>query len=191
MSHKILFAGAAAAILSTVALPALASTILQGKWYSGAFGTAVPSAVTGGGIPSTSPIGLSAPAGTSWTVTLTSAESLTVVDVQTAGDQFSVNINGSDVGLTSTPVDGSTLCGNSVTCALGDSDYSRGVFFLPAGTDTIKLTYEGVIGDGSVDFFVGAPNGVPEPATWALMLAGFAGLGAALRGRRKAMAAPA
>ena len=46
-----------------------------------------------------------------------------------------------------------------------------------------------MIGDGTVDFFVGAPDGgiVPEPATWALMLAGFAGLGAALRGRRKAL----
>jgi hypothetical protein len=31
--------------------------------------------------------------------------------------------------------------------------------------------------------------GVPEPATWALMLAGFGGLGAAMRARRKTAAA--
>ncbi|WP_293451435.1 PEPxxWA-CTERM sorting domain-containing protein [Phenylobacterium sp.] len=32
----------------------------------------------------------------------------------------------------------------------------------------------------------GAPGGVPEPATWALMLVGFGGLGSALRRRRAA-----
>jgi hypothetical protein len=192
MSHKILLTGAAAAILSAVALPALADNILQNTWYGGFFGTAIPSAVVGGGNPSTSPIGVSAPSGSTWTITLATAESLTVVDTQTSGDQFSVFINSSAVGLTSTPVDYNTLCGDSVSCSLGNTDYSRGVFYLPAGTDTIQMTYEGIIGEGTVDFFVGAPQvGTPEPATWALMLIGFAGLGAALRGRRKALASPA
>jgi hypothetical protein len=36
-----------------------------------------------------------------------------------------------------------------------------------------------VVGDISVT------AAVPEPATWALMLAGFGGLGLALRGRRR------
>jgi hypothetical protein len=34
------------------------------------------------------------------------------------------------------------------------------------------------------NIYVGAP-GVPEPATWAMMMIGFAGLGAAMRSRRK------
>ncbi|TCP33592.1 PEPxxWA-CTERM sorting domain-containing protein [Sphingomonas sp. BK235] len=36
----------------------------------------------------------------------------------------------------------------------------------------------------------GAPGAVPEPATWAMMLIGFAGIGQALRRRRTAVAAP-
>ncbi len=36
--------------------------------------------------------------------------------------------------------------------------------------------------------FTGGGNAIPEPATWALMLMGFGGAGAMLRGRRKALA---
>jgi len=39
------------------------------------------------------------------------------------------------------------------------------------------------------DFKIGAAGGVPEPATWALMLSGFGLAGAALRRRRVAVAA--
>jgi hypothetical protein len=34
-------------------------------------------------------------------------------------------------------------------------------------------------------------NGVPEPATWAMMLVGFGGLGLAMRSRRKTLTAVA
>ncbi len=65
------------------------------------------------------------------------------------------------------------------------------MFFLSAGVNDITINYLGSIGDGDVSFLVGNPLAVPEPATWGLMLAGFAGLGAALRGRRKTLASPA
>ncbi len=42
---------------------------------------------------------------------------------------------------------------------------------------------------GSETFQILGSGGVPEPATWALMLVGFAGLGAAIRSRRQTAAA--
>jgi hypothetical protein len=125
-----------------------------------------------------------------WTITLTSPEPLTVVDLQVSGDQFQIFDNGVSLGNTSTPVDFTSPCGQSISCSLADTDYSRGVFFLGAGTNVITMEYIGVIGGGDVAFAVGTPA-VPEPATWALMLAGIGGLGAALRGRLKALTAPA
>ncbi len=44
---------------------------------------------------------------------------------------------------------------------------------------------------GSQSFAIGWPGGVPEPTTWALMLAGFGGMGAMLRRQRKAAAVTA
>jgi hypothetical protein len=60
-----------------------------------------------------------------------------------------------------------------------------------AGLFSFTLQYtECCGGPANLDFAInGAPVGVPEPATWAIMLTGFAGLGAALRNRRRALAA--
>lgn len=57
--------------------------------------------------------------------------------------------------------------------------------------DTSVESYQ----DPSLDVFVyagnGIPGGVPEPASWAMMLVGFGGLGAAMRYRRTRAAATA
>lgn len=50
-----------------------------------------------------------------------------------------------------------------------------------AGGTGDLTNFSGLTGNNSEAFSIGTP----EPATWALMLAGFAGLGAALRGRRR------
>ena len=54
----------------------------------------------------------------------------------------------------------------------------------------IILTYNTVNG-AELKFFSDPSLSVPEPSTWALMLVGFVGLGATLRGRRKEVSAAA
>jgi len=62
-----------------------------------------------------------------------------------------------------------------------------------AGTYNFQLSYGETAGGPAVLFFGinDAPvgGGVPEPATWAMMLAGFGGLGAMMRRRRAMVAA--
>jgi hypothetical protein len=57
-------------------------------------------------------------------------------------------------------------------------------FTPPTGSDGINDTY------GSFTL-VFTPSGAPEPATWAMMLLGFGGLGAAMRSRRRQAASAA
>jgi hypothetical protein len=64
-----------------------------------------------------------------------------------------------------------------------------GFSFVGTGHDTIQLQAT-VPGNGGVFFDdVSVSGGVPEPATWALMIGGFGLMGAALRRRRAMVAA--
>ncbi len=70
---------------------------------------------------------------------------------------------------------------------------SVGSVFLTAGVHSFEVQFFECCGGASgVDFNLPSgvtfTNGVPEPGVWALMLVGFAGLGAALRRRRPAIA---
>lgn len=66
---------------------------------------------------------------------------------------------------------------------------SGGSFVVPAGaTEFYLATVDGFQWNNNSGAFQ-ADVSVPEPAEWALLLAGFAGLGAALRSRRRAIAA--
>lgn len=72
-----------------------------------------------------------------------------------------------------------TLSGSSLNVAAGDVLAFR-------LTPTAGETFGSLAGiSETVDFTAMVP-GVPEPTTWALMLLGFGGLGAALRARRRA-----
>ncbi len=97
-----------------------------------------------------------------------------------------VNIGGFDVGgVLPGAVSGAALVGDCEGCSAGA--FSE-LVTIQIGSTTYSGTFADVLGDIDVNDFspVGVGTMVPEPATWALMLAGFAGLGAALRMRRKA-----
>ena len=56
-------------------------------------------------------------------------------------------------------------------------------FTLPGGTHTIDLYY--VSGNGTPSILNFSSPGVPEPASWALMIVGFGGVGAMVRRNRR------
>ncbi|HEX4179244.1 MAG TPA: PEPxxWA-CTERM sorting domain-containing protein [Caulobacteraceae bacterium] len=212
MKHVLMTAGATAALAMVAAsTPALAaSAISAGQWYAFMFGTQVPSAISGPafntGTDGPLPGGgtedsINAPTGSSWSITLARSSYVTFTDLETSGDQFQVFVNGVGAtpttntlspagqagltgGLTSTPNASAALIGEDIGGALANSDFSSGTFLLPQGTDIISANYLGVIGNGDGAFFVGG-SAVPEPATWAIMLIGFGGIGASMRTTRQ------
>jgi hypothetical protein len=74
---------------------------------------------------------------------------------------------GGDAGLSSTGDHGLNLAYDLGTLLDGSS---------------VTLTYAYAVGDKIDD--VGNPGGVPEPATWAMMIAGFGMVGGAMRSTR-------
>jgi hypothetical protein len=134
------------------------------------------------------------PFATDFSFTLTGPAVFKVTDAYIDGDQFDISINGVDQGPTSAPVDDGTQIGNDYDAAFASPSYSHGSYLLGAGvydvTGTVIQNATGYSsGGGAAELSL--PSGVPEPAAWALMLAGFAGLGLALRKARRNRAASA
>ena len=97
-------------------------------------------------------------------------------------------------GYANNSFSGPIAAGGTVNFYLGDNEYdfpgSQGTATVTAGSH--HGTFTDVIGDP--DFTVGAVQlgtlAVPEPASWAMLIAGFGILGSAMRvARRKAVAA--
>jgi hypothetical protein len=201
---------------ASLAAPALADNIQLNQWYSGTF-AGTPSPLAGGGstslvhgpvLPGGFGNSVSAPS-SPWTITLSRSGTLTVTDVQTAGDQFTLFDNGVAMTLAASPftapgqnpgqagaAGGNTSTPSCINCetgmtdinaALGDTNYSSGTFALDPGVNNITGTFNGSIGFGSFEFIAEAA-GVPEPATWAMMLGGIGAVGAGMRMRRKTAA---
>lgn len=74
-------------------------------------------------------------------------------------------------------VDGAYAGGSAPETSVVNSAYT-----LAAGTHNVDLYY--VAGNGTPSVLNFSTPGVPEPATWAMMLLGFGGVGAAMRRRQ-------
>jgi hypothetical protein len=87
-----------------------------------------------------------------------------------ATQTYSLSLDGVSLGT------GIAFCGDNNPCGGANIAHFGTVIF-----DSFGTTGQGYLDNFSVS--------TPEPATWAMMLAGFAGLGAALRSRRRLSAA--
>lgn len=189
-----------------VANSAYADNIVLNQWYTGSFIDPAPSSLVGGYQYYLGTHGPVLPGGfadavvapnSPWTITLSSAGTLTVTDFEASGDQFQLFDNGIAMnpaaspftapgqnpgqaalagGFTSLPTVGGPYTAPDINAALGDAYFSSGTFALNAGVNVITGTWLLANNQGTGDFNFIA-EGVPEPSTWAMMLAGFAGLG--------------
>lgn len=202
-------AGMAAAGVFAISAPAFASNINTNTWYAGFF-SSTNTPVHGGGSASNGPIlpsgtqasAVSAPSGTSWTVTLSGAGYLTVTDIETSGDYFTVYDNGNPMALATGALGGqsgvisgglsytSTPCNYcafsaDISAALANPDYSSGTFALLPGVNNISFTFDGSVGYGDMAFIA---EPVPEPGSLAIFGLGLSmvgGLGVFLKRRRR------
>ena len=130
----------------------------------------------------------------SFTVAAGSVGTLKVVDASFAGDTFFITDFGNTIGQTSVVPVGN-LNGTPVFDfdeAFADATFSRGVFTLGAGTYSISgQLNQSVLDDsglpldttnGAVSLTIAAA--VPEPSTYAMLIAGMAAMGFVARRRR-------
>jgi hypothetical protein len=108
------------------------------------------------------------------------AITLKFTDLFVQGDSYSVHINGVFQYNTTFPaLDGTFIADPDAAYASGK--FSKGLISLAAG-DVVEFDAH-TIPDGFGDGTIAVTAYVPEPASWALMIAGFGMVGAAMRRR--------
>lgn len=119
---------------------------------------------------------------TEFSFTLTQNSLLRVIDAGFSGDRFEIRANGSLLGLTSTPVtqDFSEEPIFDINTLLSDSRFSKGSWNLAAGSYTITGLATHSMGSGLGYMSIAA---VPEPESFAMLLAGLGLIGAIARRR--------
>ena len=131
--------------------------------------------------------------------TFTGPATLDIQDLFNDGDKFQVFVDGVSVGMTSSPTNDGTLCGNDPLSCVGNSKFSSGAFVISgAGNHTISISViqESTVGTETDEAALeligsggggggGGGGGVPEPTTFSLMALGLGGLLLGWRARRK------
>lgn len=165
----------AAAAIAATAVPnvANAATLVVGSgwqtFYFGGVGSAI-----------------SAPSGdTSYDFTLTQAAELRVVDAFSIGDTFQFYNFGAALGATGAfnPAGSATT---DATTAFAGNTYSKMSVLLTPGSYSISgIATASPYGAGGayIELASATRNAVPEPSTWAMMIAGYLVVGAAMRYR--------
>ena len=119
-----------------------------------------------------------------FTFTLTKPNIFQVTDGWNDGDQFDVIINSIDVGPTSTPKTDFLDVDNRYSQAIGKyaASFSHAIYLLGAGSYDIEgYVLKSVYGAGTGAVALGV---VPEPSTWAMLIAGVGLVGGAARRKR-------
>ncbi|UTW56059.1 PEPxxWA-CTERM sorting domain-containing protein [Kordiimonas sp. SCSIO 12610] len=123
--------------------------------------------------------------------TLATAGELTVTDAFFFGDRFDILVNTLSVGQTSVVTNQGSNVGADPVAAIA-AGFSNATIALAAGAYVVDFalfqdaldTSGNPFSSGAAFFKVDSVSAVPEPATWLMMILGFAFTGLALRRRK-------